>query len=211
MAERKKLQNRIQYAMGNEGIAIYPDQNAGGKYEVFFGTFRLSYPESALQDPFNDHPELHNVNMRMLPTKYWDARQQVTTRIQQSHTFVLVVETCDGKIVDSCRLYYPENTEKYDLKITTESKPRYGKNAYMITVEWPEDCEPEEIGTQYIYLIDNNGVKYPFLTDVIRAKDGRRQIAQFVYEVPDGRSPGEFRVEADPLLGQKYEIEISKS
>lgn len=204
MQIKQGLRERIQFA-GN-GIMIYPDKSTEAERKVFVGEFRLSYPEEALTDPFNRNSDTHNISMSMKQTKYWEAGTAHTTTVK-NNTFLLVVETENGEITDSCRLYYPNNAQHRTLYIRTDKNKKYGKDAYVITIEWPDDIEPEDIGSQYIYLQDTERNRYYFLTDVIAPlENSKKQIDQYVYEIPEGKNAADYEVAVDELLKQKYDI-----
>lgn len=185
------LKDRVKIT--SSGFLVYPDTETEEQKTVCYGEF-------SLEDRPDQLPELKK-------TEYWYADTACSTRIEKNGCFIVVAEKSGDRVVDTYRFYFPQNALRSTLYVTTEENRKFGKNAYVITIEWPEDTEPEPINAQYIYLADKKGNRYYFLTDVIRPlKDSGKQYDQYIYTVPDNLSAKDFFVEADPLIRGKYNI-----
>ncbi len=144
-------------------------------------------------------------------TEYWEPVYQKTVKIDGKGCFVYLEESEDGEVVETARFYWPHD-KKTVLSIYTEPNDKYGKNAFVVTVEWT-DGHAEPFNGEYIYLKDNSGDKYYFLKERIAPLDADDDppIDQYVYIVPEGDDPARYKVDVMDLLREKYQVEISGS
>lgn len=123
-------------------------------------------------------------------------------------TYVKVAERdAANRITEEYCFYYPGNARKDELWIKMEKDRAFGKNAYMIKIRWAE-YRAEDICSQYIYLKDDKGNKYYFLSDKISAlrADSKTPEDCFIFELPEEDSIQDYSVYVEPLLKEKYDI-----
>ena len=82
-----------------------------------------------------------------------------------------------------------------------KSEESHGSNAHIITLEWAGPGEA--IHRSYIYMLDRQGRKYPFITKTIGSAGSSKE--QFVTILPDNDVIENYRLGFDRLLLQKYE------
>ena len=142
-------------------------------------------------------------------TEYWEPVHQKVVNLEGKGCFVYLEESLEGVVVETDRFYWQPG-EKPTLTIYTEPAYKYGKNAFMITVEW-SDGRGEPFNGEYIYLIDNNGDKYYFLKERIAPLDAEDDppVDLYIYIVPEGDDPARYKVDVSALLREKYQVEIS--
>lgn len=87
-----------------------------------------------------------------------------------------------------------------------EAAPKYGQNAYMLTIEW-SDNRFEKIHRKHMWLYHKkSGRKFNFLKEIIYPLDigDRIKRDQYIVTLPAGESIDQLSVEADELLRKKY-------
>lgn len=161
---------------------------------------RVYYGEFTLKDGEEDE-------VSMTETAYWDPVRAAEVILDKNQCFIAVTEKEDDKVVEEYRFFFSNRNNKPELAITMKPKRAYGKNAYMITVEWVE-CKAEPINSRYIYLTDAGKEKYGFLKKWIEPlePDGKRLLDRYVFALPQGEKIENYSVEVDPLVRQKYRI-----
>ena len=143
------------------------------------------------------------------PAIYWEPVNQNSINLDGKGCFVYLEESEGGKVKDTARFYWQPGAKPI-LSIFTEPAEKYGKNAFMITVEW-SDGKGEPFNGEYIYLTDNNRDKYYFLKERIAPIDAEDDppVDKYVYVVPEGDDPARYRVDVMDLLREKYQVEIN--
>ena len=182
-----EMKDRIHIT--HRGFMMHPPNNETSK--AFFGIFSLE------NDPMARPEKLQEL-------QYWDAKNAYEQELPSPGCYVYVEERTDGEITDSCRFFFcSDPSRKPGLSYTIEKAKRgYGKTAQMITIRWKGPGE--RIHRSYIWLRDEKGEKYPFITKTIGKKDSTEE--QYIFILPDGVSAEGFSLEFDPLLKEKYKI-----
>jgi hypothetical protein len=188
--ERTMLRDRVQ--MNKQGFMV---KKTDDERTLAYGTYSAKEPPDYMP--------------KMGQAGYWEPVYQTIIDLGGKGCFVYLEESIEECVVETARFYWQPG-EKQMLSIYTEPNDKYGKNAFVITVEWT-DGHAEPFNGEYIYLTDNNGDKYYFLKERIAPLDTEDDppIDQYVYIVPEGDDPARYKVEVTDLLREKYQVEIS--
>lgn len=163
------------------------------------------YKEFAVTDAADNYEGLRQMNYL---TGVFRADESAIELKKERATFVLIAEKDqEGNITEKFRFYYPGTAGKDELWIKVAKNKKFGKNAYAITIRWAQ-YKAEDINSQYIYLKDNRGRRYYFLTEMISAVAPESKTPEdcFIFELPEGDSIQNYSVDVDPLLKEKYDI-----
>lgn len=166
---------------------------------------QVYYKEFTITDNPDDYAGLKQMSYL---TGVFQADRSAVELKKEKATYVLIAEKdSDGRIVDKYYFYYPGNGRKDELWIKMEKKRKFGKNAYAITIRWAQ-YYAEDINSQYIYLKDNRGRKYYFLSERISAvsPESKNPKDCFIFELPEGENIHDYSVDVEPLLKEKYDI-----
>lgn len=171
---------------------------AGDEKKLFYKFFSLE----------NDMEDLSG----LVPLRYWEPNNEEDTRIPvEKGCFVLLVEKEDKRVVERSWFYSSDEVQKGELAIVVKKNKKYGKNAYMITVEWTKEEDPVAINSRYIFLKNRlRKEKYYFLTDQIFPLNpyGKKRIDQYVFELPENESLDDYMICVEPLVRERYSISI---
>lgn len=177
------LLDRVQTS--EQGFKLWPAEEEGRK--AYFGIFHLKDDPGAV-------PELRE-------TEYWDLKNSFEQEVEQPGSFIYLEERVGEEVLESCRFYWAGGKPKQVLNWYFQYKKKYGSNAHIITLEWAGPGEA--IHRSYIYMLDRQGRKYPFITKTIGSAGSSKE--QFVTILPDNDVIENYRLGFDRLLLQKYE------
>lgn len=139
------------------------------------------------------------------PLSYWEVLNPYGQRVADK-TFVCVWETERGNIVEEHFFYINRTGSRPRLCWNMERSPKYGDQAYKITLKWPDQYY-EPIHKNHIWLLNRqDGKKYAFLKEFIEPmdKEGRIKKDEYIIDVPEHVNVAELSIEGDELLCQKY-------
>ncbi len=183
------LKDRVQ--MTENGFKIFPD--ASLQRTLYFGEFSLKM--GAEEDAVLSQIE------------YWEPIKNREIIPSRPKTFVEIAEKEGDIIVERHKFFFAGRGGKNELIISRKRVKKYGKRAYMVTIEW-KDCPSEPINSDYIYLTNDKNEKFYFLTEFIEAQepDSNKLLDKYIYTVPEGEDENSFYVEVDPLVKNKYSV-----
>lgn len=139
------------------------------------------------------------------PITYWNAFEASSYRVKDGE-FVCVWEIDKDNNVEEYSFCYSERGVKPRIAWEFESVPRYGENAYMITIEW-RDNRFEKINRDHIWLKHKRSErKFNFLQKTLYPLDPNGSVKkdQYIITLPGDVRIEELTIEADDLLQQKY-------
>lgn len=150
--------------------------------------------------------DLPDMERRLIPAHYFTPMSADDNKLDMPGCYE-VIEQQDGRTVDKYDFYYAGGEQIPELHITTQPDKKYGEDACRITIEWDEEGS-ETINGRYIWLEDQYGMKYEFLTDeFIPSEKKHRWVDEYIYCLPDD-SNVVLSVHVDELLQQRYQVII---
>lgn len=165
----------------------------------------LFYKFFSLED---DVENLENLE----PMNYWDPRTEQESKVNLGkNCYVLLVEKERDKVCEKEWFYVNSEGACKGLLITGKKAKKYGKNAYMITIEWTSEEEAEAINSRYIYLYHTGKKeKLYFLQELIAPLDpyGKKRIDQYIFELPEEECLDNYNVQVEPIVEKQYQVEI---
>jgi len=158
-----------------------------------------SYCRIELADP-------PGMERKMIPAHYFTPMSADDNRLDRPGCYE-VIEQEDGKVADRYDFYFSGGEQVPALTISTQPDKKFGEDANRITIEWDEDGA-ETINGRYIWLEDQDGMKYEFLTDeFIPAEKKHKWVDEYIYCLSDD-SNVVLSVRVDDLLQQRYQVTI---
>lgn len=139
------------------------------------------------------------------PITYWNAFEASSYKAKEGE-FVCVWEIDEDNNVEEYSFCYSEGRAKPRIAWEFEPAPRYGENAYMITIEW-KDNKFERIYRDHIWLKHKrSGRKFNFLQETLYPLDTGSTVKkdQYIITLPGDVTIDQLTIEADDLLRQKY-------
>ena len=168
---------------------------------------QLFYKFFSLEDDIEDLEGLR-------PLNYWDPRAEQDSRVAlEMNRYILLVEKEGERISEKDWFYAESGDAGKGLEITRKKAKKYGKNAYMITIEWTSEEEAEAINSRYIYLYHTGKKeKLYFLQELIAPLDpyGKKRMDQYIFELPETDSPDDYKIQVEPIVKKQYQVEIDE-
>ena len=183
------LSERIEIT--ESGFLIKP--NGDADTEAFYGFFSLKDSLGA--------------TIHMKKVRYWEPLDAHIEKIDKPQTYIRVEERKNSEVVESYEFYFQRAKRHNALSISVRPERRYGKGAYLITIEW-EQGRGEAINSDYIWLCGKNKKRFHFMRDLITPlkPDAKRPLDQYVYIVPENENPADYYVEVHPLVRKRYQV-----
>lgn len=148
------------------------------------------------------------------PLNYWDPCAEQDSRVAlEANRYILLVEKEGERVAEKDWFYAKAGDAGKGLVITVKKAKKYGKNAYMITIEWTSEEEAEAINSRYIYLYHTGKKeKLYFLQELIAPLDpyGKKRIDQYIFELPEADSLDDYDIRVEPIVRKQYQVEIDK-
>lgn len=149
---------------------------------------------------------------RLTPMPYWNPKDELHTRIPlDDGQYVLLVEMENQQTIERHAFYHAGSVSiKQDLDIVVSKNKKYGRNAYLITIEWSGDEEPEPINSRYVCLKNGRGDRFYFLQETLTPLEpfGKRKMDEYVFELPEGDQVENYSIDIHPLVKERYRISI---
>lgn len=145
------------------------------------------------------------------PLPYWDPNDEKHTRLSlPDDQYVLLTEMENGLTVERYAFYNAVSPGKLSLTFTVSKNLRYGRNAYLISIRWNGDEDPEPVNTRYVILKNGKGERLYFLREHLEPLDpyGGKRVDEYVLELPDGARLSDYTIDVHPLVKERYRVSI---
>lgn len=144
---------------------------------------------------------------RKNPVTYWSP-YETSTYTAKDGEFVCVWEIDEDGNIEEYNFCYSGGGAKPRISWGFESAPKYGTNAYMLTIEWT-DNKFEKINRKHMWLYHRkSGRKFNFLKEILYPLEPGNRIKkdQYIITLPSDVAIDELIVGASDLLRQKYSL-----